>query len=604
MKSKHGLFVGASILAAVSFYLWYRSPKKSLVKHGVESLIGNTPLLEIKSLSRITGCRVLAKAEFLNVAGSTKDRVALAIIEEGEARGDISPHTGCVIFEGTVGSTGISLATIARAKGYHCHIIMPNDVAVEKSRLLETLGATVEKVLPCSIVDPNHFVNLAGKKAHEMNKRAQATGSLARGFFCNQFENMANFKAHLATTGPEIYRQAGGEIDAVVMGAGTGGTICGIAHYLKPKLPGVKMVLADPQGSGLFNKVRYNTMYSSTEAEGSRKRHQIDSIVEGIGLTRLTANFNHGLELIDDAVKVTDQEAVEMSRHLLKQDGIFVGSSSAVNCVAALKTAQQLGPGHTVVTLLCDSGSRHLTKFYNDDFLVAQGLSLSSNGTTKLLLTKIPHFKEIVLMAFECPHCNFRNNEIQSASAIAEKGIKQSCKITNQKDLNRQVVKGEFASVRFEELDFEIPASSQRGVLSTVDGILDRAIEGLQQDQALRKIQHPDLHDQIEGIVSVLKSYYNNESPFTISLDDPTGNSYIENLCAPSADPQMTTRYYERTAEQQEEIGLPVEQPPAPAEEPEDEFDLNQQVHVFPGNCSRCNGPGETKMHLLGTRQP
>jgi cysteine synthase A len=163
------------------------------------------------------------------------------------------------------------------------------------------------------------------------------------------------------------------------MGAGTGGTISGIAHYLKPRLPKVKIILADPQGSGLLNKVKFNTMYSATEAEGNRKRHQIDTIIEGVGLNRLTSNFKHGVDLIDDAVRVTDQEAAEMSRYLLKNDGIFCGSSSAVNCVAALKTARKMGPGHVIVTLLCDSGSRHLTKFYNDELLSQLGIDLSLN---------------------------------------------------------------------------------------------------------------------------------------------------------------------------------------------------------------------------------
>lgn len=163
------------------------------------------------------------------------------------------------------------------------------------------------------------------------------------------------------------------------MGAGTGGTISGIAQFLKPRLRDLTVILADPEGSGLLNKVKFDTMYSSREAEGSRKRHQIDTIVEGVGITRLTANFKQGVNLIDDAIRVSDQEAVEMSRHLLSCDGFFVGSSSAVNCVATLKLARKLGPGHTIVTILCDSGSRHLSKFYDDEFLLQSGLQLTSN---------------------------------------------------------------------------------------------------------------------------------------------------------------------------------------------------------------------------------
>jgi zinc finger protein len=185
-------------------------------------------------------------------------------------------------------------------------------------------------------------------------------------------------------------------------------------------------------------------------------------------------------------------------------------------------------------------------------------------------------------MAFECPHCRFRNNEVQSASVIAYKGMRQTCQIKTQKDLSRQVVKSENATVRFEELDFEIPSNSQKGILSTVDGILDRAIAGLQQDQEARLEQHPELHKQIEAVIAILKSYYDNQQEFTISIDDPTGNSYIVNLNAPNP------------KEQNEQIGLPVEDAP-----PEDEFDLGEQVHVFHGNCSRCNAPSETRMHML-----
>lgn len=158
--------------------------------------------------------------------------------------------------------------------------------------------------------------------------------------------------------------QTNGAFDCLILGAGTGGTIGGVSHFLKPRIPGLKVVLADPQGSGLYNKVKHGIMYASTEAEGRRKRHQVDTVVEGVGINRLTKNFEKALEIIDDAVAVTDREAVEMSRYLMKEDGLFVGSSSAVNCVSAYRVAKALGPGHTIVTMLCDSGSRHLTKFW------------------------------------------------------------------------------------------------------------------------------------------------------------------------------------------------------------------------------------------------
>ena len=334
------------------------------IVEGVEGCIGNTPLVKIRSLSEATGRTILAKAEFLNGAGgSPKDRVALHMIEVAEEQGLLVPGRGDTIYEGTVGSTGISLATLARARGYRAHICMPNDQAVEKSTLLHHLGATVERVTPAPITSPDHFVNLARTRAREHTASA-ATES--RGFFADQFESHANYQAHVKTTGPEILRQTGGRIDAFVAGAGTGGTISGVAKFLKEsaQLPRLRVVLADPQGSGLYNKVRHGVMYASTEREGTRRRQQVDTIVEGIGINRITENFEAGRELIDDAVRVTDDQACRMARWLVEHDGIFVGSSSAVNCVAAVVTALSMPRGSVVVTVLCDSGTRHLSKFW------------------------------------------------------------------------------------------------------------------------------------------------------------------------------------------------------------------------------------------------
>ena len=333
---------------------------------GIESTIGNTPLFRIKSLSDATGCEILAKAEFLNGAGnSPKDRVALSIIQAAEASGHLTPFSGDKIYEGTVGSTGISLATICRARGYTAHICMPDDQATEKSELLLRLGAEVERVRPAPIVDQAQFVNLARRRADEHTRDVNKQG---RGLFADQFETEANWRAHFETTGPEIYRQCDGQLDAFVAGAGTGGTISGCALYLKDKsrVPNLKVVLADPQGSGLYNRIKYGVMFSTTEREGTRRRSQVDTIVEGIGINRLTANFEAGKELIDDAIKVTDEQAIAMARWLVERDGIFVGSSSAVNCVAATLLAKQLGPGHRIVTILCDSGARHMSKFWKE----------------------------------------------------------------------------------------------------------------------------------------------------------------------------------------------------------------------------------------------
>lgn len=259
-----------------------------------------------------------------------------------------------MIYEGTVGSTGISLAAICRARGYLAHICMPNDQASEKSDLLLKLGAEVERVRPAPIVDQDQFVNLAKRRALEHTNDPEKKG---RGIFADQFENEANWQAHYEGTGPEIYQQCGGRLDAFIAGAGTGGTISGVALYLKPKLPELRVCLADPQGSGLFNKVKYGVMFDVKEREGTRRRHQVDTIVEGVGINRVTANFEAGRELVDDAIRVTDEQAIAMAKWLVEKDGIFVGSSSAVNCVAAAKYALQLGKGHRIVTILCDSGN-------------------------------------------------------------------------------------------------------------------------------------------------------------------------------------------------------------------------------------------------------
>ncbi|KAL6715782.1 Cysteine synthase 2 [Lecanora helva] len=332
------------------------------VPEGVEACIGNTPLFKIKSLSQETGCEIFAKAEFLNGGGgSPKDRVALSIINLAEEQGLLTPHSGDTIYEGTVGSTGISLATVCRARGYLAHICMPSDQAVEKSELLLKLGAVVDRVPPAPIIDPMHFVNRARNLALEHTRDPSRPG---RGLFADQFENQANWQAHFSGTGPEIFRQCGGELDAFVAGAGTGGTITGVGRYLKSRLPKIKILLSDPQGSGLYNRIKYGVMFNIAEKEGTRRRSQIDTIVEGIGINRLTANFEAGRELIDDAIKVGDDQAIAMARWLVEKDGIFVGSSSAVNCIAAVKTARALGPGYRIATILCDSGTRHISKFW------------------------------------------------------------------------------------------------------------------------------------------------------------------------------------------------------------------------------------------------
>ncbi|KAL7620695.1 Cysteine synthase 2 [Parahypoxylon ruwenzoriense] len=339
-------------------------PRDDGISDGIEGCIGRTPLIRIRSLSAATGRDILAKAEFLNGAGnSPKDRVALSLIDAAEAAGALRPNRGDTIYEGTVGSTGISIAALARARGYRAHICMPDDQAREKSDLLHHLGATVERVPVAPIASAEHYVNLARRRAAE-HAAVHADGSV--GFFADQFESAANFAAHQRTTGPEILQQTGGRVDAFVAGAGTGGTISGVAKYLKEDagLSGLRVVLADPQGSGLYNRIRHGVMYSATEREGTRRRRQVDSIVEGVGVNRVTENFEAGRDLVDDAVRVSDAQACKMARWLVEHDGIFAGSSTAVNCVAAVVTALALPEGSTVVTLICDSGTRHLSKFW------------------------------------------------------------------------------------------------------------------------------------------------------------------------------------------------------------------------------------------------
>lgn len=301
----------------------------------------------------------------MNPGGSVKDRVALEILEQALKDGHL--REGGLVTEGTVGSTGVSLAMLAPTFGCHCFISMPDDAAEEKSAMLQVLGAEVQRVRPVSISHPNHFVHVARKKAEQCSNA----------IFADQFENTANFRAHLKT-GEEIWVQSLGTVDAFVSGAGTGGTIAGVSRCLKQHKPSVQIFLADPPGSGLYNKVKRGVMYTREEAEGKRLRNPFDTITEGVGINRVTRNFTRAI--IDDAFKVSDRESVEMASYLLRNEGLFVGSSAAVNCVGAVKAARKLGPGHTIVTLLCDGGQRHLSKFHNIEYLKRLHLEPKSSG--------------------------------------------------------------------------------------------------------------------------------------------------------------------------------------------------------------------------------
>ncbi|RJG13277.1 cysteine synthase A [Pseudomonas cavernicola] len=320
------------------------------IREGFIGSIGNTPLIRLGRLSAETGCEILGKAEFLNPGGSVKDRAALYIVRDAERRRALRP--GGTIVEGTAGNTGIGLAHISAARGYRCIIVIPDNQSPEKLELLRVLGAEVRPVPPKPYKDPDNYQKIAGRLAAE----------LPNAIWANQFDNLANRQAHYETTGPEIWRDTQGQVDAFVCATGTGGTLAGVARYLKERNPKVRIVLADPMGSALYHWVLSGELH----AEGS-------SITEGIGTTRITANLEG--TPIDSAVQVDDQHCVNMVYRLLREEGLFLGGSSGINLVAAVRVARELGPGHTVVTLLCDRGGLYSQRLFNPVWLSERGLS-------------------------------------------------------------------------------------------------------------------------------------------------------------------------------------------------------------------------------------
>lgn len=319
------------------------------IKNGFVDTVGHTPLIRLHSFSEETGCEILAKAEFLNPGGSVKDRAALYIIQDAEEKGLLKP--GGTVVEGTAGNTGIGLAHICNAKGYKCLIIIPNTQSQEKMDALRALGAEVRPVPAVPYKDPNNYVRLSGRIASEMENAIWA----------NQFDNLANRRAHYETTGPEIWAQTDGKVDAWVTSTGTGGTFAGVAMYLKEKNPAIKCVLADPMGSGLYSYVKTGEI----KTEGN-------SITEGIGNSRITANMEGAPA--DDAIQIDDTEAIRVVYQLLRKDGLFMGGSTGINIAAAVALAKQMGPGHTIVTILCDSGSRYQSRIFNYEWLESKGL--------------------------------------------------------------------------------------------------------------------------------------------------------------------------------------------------------------------------------------
>ncbi|MEB3312655.1 MAG: cysteine synthase A [Cyanobacteriota bacterium] len=319
------------------------------IKQGFVGTIGHTPLIRIKSLSEATGCDILGKAEFLNPGGSVKDRAALYIIQDAEAKGLLKP--GGTVVEGTAGNTGIGLAHICNAKGYRCLIVIPDTQSQEKIDLLRTLGAEVRTVPAVPYRDPNNYVKVSGRWAADMDNAIWA----------NQFDNLANRQAHYETTAPEIWQQTDGHVDGWVAATGTGGTYAGVALFLKEQNPNVHCVVADPMGSGLYSYIKTGDI----KPEGS-------SITEGIGNSRITANMED--VPIDDAIQVTDPEALAVLYQLLYDDGLFMGGSVGINLAAAVVLAQRLGPGHRIVTVLCDGGARYQSRIYNRLWLEQKGL--------------------------------------------------------------------------------------------------------------------------------------------------------------------------------------------------------------------------------------
>jgi cysteine synthase A len=315
---------------------------------GMTAAIGNTPLIKLRRASEATGCTILGKAEFMNPGGSVKDRAGLAMILDAEQRGVLKP--GGTIVEGTAGNTGIGLTLVGNARGYKCVIVMPETQSAEKISFLRMIGADLRLVPAKPYRDPANYVRLSETMATEMGA-----------FWANQFDNLANREGHRTTTGPEIWEQTEGRIDAFTCACGTGGTLAGVAMALKQRNPGIRIVLADPEGSGLYGWIKSGDL----TAEGS-------SITEGIGQSRVTANLEGAP--IDDAVRITDAEALGHIYDLLIHEGLSVGTSAGINVAAAIRVAQSLGPGHTVVTILCDGGARYESKLFNLPFLREHGL--------------------------------------------------------------------------------------------------------------------------------------------------------------------------------------------------------------------------------------
>lgn len=324
------------------------------IRNGFVESVGNTPLIRLRKVSEETGCEILGKAEFLNPGGSVKDRAALAIVLDAERKGLLRP--GGMIVEGTAGNTGIGLALVANARGYRTAIVIPETQSQEKKDTLRLCGALLYEVPAAPYSNPNNYVHVAQRLA-EAFASTEANGAI----WAKQFDNVANRQGHIDTTGPEIWTQTGGKVDAFICAAGTGGTLAGVAMALRDRRASIKIGLADPPGAALYHHYKNGSL----KAEGS-------SITEGIGQGRITANLE-GLS-IDFPYQIPDVETVQMVFDLLQYEGLCLGSSSGINVAGAVRLARELGPGQTIVTVLCDSGQRYQSRLFNPEFLRSKNL--------------------------------------------------------------------------------------------------------------------------------------------------------------------------------------------------------------------------------------
>ena len=321
---------------------------------GMIEAIGNTPLIKLKKASADSGCTILGKAEFMNPGQSVKDRAALFIIRDAVEKGLLKP--GGTIVEGTAGNTGIGIALVANALGYKSVIVIPETQSQEKKDMLRLAGAELIEVPAVPYADENNYVKYSGRLAAELAEKREA-GAI----WANQFDNIANRQAHIETTGPEIWHQTEGKVDGFTCAIGTGGTLAGIGIHLKEQNPNVRIAAADPMGANMYHWFKHGEL----RAEGT-------SITEGIGQGRVTANIEGAP--IDDAYQISDSEALPIVFDLLKDEGLCLGGSSGINIAGALRMAEDLGPGHTIVTILCDYGTRYQSKLFNPEFLKEQGL--------------------------------------------------------------------------------------------------------------------------------------------------------------------------------------------------------------------------------------